>query len=87
MHALKAVFFVRDFGGNRARRDKSEFVGGQSYKGRKVKVQFSDGEVMMGYTPNYDSSLLGFFVFPADPESNAIKVFTINSSVKSVQLL
>ncbi|HUS46810.1 MAG TPA: hypothetical protein VM098_01730 [Phycisphaerae bacterium] len=87
LNMLKAVFFVRDFAGNRAYHDKKDFVSGQPYKGHKVQVEFADGEVMMGYTPNYDCSLLGFFIFPADPDSNALRVFVVNSSVKSVRLL
>ena len=87
LNLLKAVFFVRSFAGNPSYRDKKGFPGDRPYEGRRVEVTFADGEVMLGSTPNYDSSMRGFFVFPADPKSNTIKAFAISANVKKVRLL
>jgi len=84
---LKAIFFVRDFAGDPDREDSTDFVPAQAYKGRKVKVQFIDGEIMMGYTNNYDTALPGFFIFPADSDSNTLRVFAVASSVAGVSML
>ncbi len=84
LRSLKAIFFVRDFWGNPQHEDKKYFMPRQPYQGRKVKVTFADGEVLLGATPNYDPHGLGFFVFSADPQSNTIKTFAVNSAVRAV---
>ncbi len=84
---LKAVFFVRDFAGNPGRDDRRDFIDGQPQLGHKVEVEFEDGEVLRGFTPDYKHGMPGFFVFPADTESNTQKVFAVSRAVKSVRLL
>ncbi len=84
---LKGVFFVRDFAGNPKRKDRDCFVEGQPYQGRAVQVEFQDGEVLLGYTPNYNPAMQGFFVFPADPDSNTIKAFAVMRAVRDVKML
>ncbi|MBS3733823.1 MAG: hypothetical protein KGY99_02745 [Phycisphaerae bacterium] len=87
MEDLKAVFFVRDYMGDRGRKDKDYFVDGLPYQGRRVEIHFTDGEVLLGYTPNYNPQMPGFFVFPADPDCNTLKVYAVASAVKEVRLL
>jgi len=82
---LKALFFVRDFDGNAAYTEKKGFFARQNH-GKKVMVEFKDGEVLFGYTLNYTSQGLGFFVFPGDPESNNEKVFVVHAATASVKL-
>ncbi|MDA8433292.1 MAG: hypothetical protein M0Z60_10075 [Nitrospiraceae bacterium] len=79
---LKAVFFVRDFSGNPAYREKKHFAAHQQPEGRRVEVTFvDDGEVLVGSTPGHEPGEPGFFVTPADPHSNNEKVFVISSSI------
>jgi hypothetical protein len=82
---LKALFFVRDFEGNAAYYEKKGFFARQNH-GKKVMVEFKDGEVLFGYTLSYTSQGFGFFVFPGDPASNNEKVFVIHSSTASIKL-
>jgi hypothetical protein len=84
MSDLKAVFFVRDFKGNPAYNESKYFKDGQRINGRKVRVSFKDGEVLVGSTMGYDPKREGFFLFPSDPQSNNIKVFVISSTVSKV---
>jgi hypothetical protein len=84
---LKAVFFVRDLAGNPAHHDKKDFEAGQAVPGRKIRVEFQDGEVMVGTTQGYQPSRPGFFVVPADPTSNIERCFVIAASTREVQLL
>ncbi len=84
IHSLKAIFFVRDFEGKSSRRDRTHFLPGQAYQGRKVEVMFKDGELLIGSTPTYGSEMQGFFIFPADPASNTIKVYAVNAAVKKI---
>jgi len=82
---LKAVFFVRDFAGDPAYDEKKGFHARQNH-GKKVLVEFADGETLYGYTLNYSSRGLGFFMFPGDPGSNNEKVFVVHAATRSVKL-
>ena len=82
---LKALFFVRDFDGNAAYKEKKGFFSRQNH-GKKVMVEFKDGEVLFGYTLSYTANGFGFFVFPGDPESNNEKVFVVHAATASVKL-
>jgi len=82
---LKALFFVKHFEGIPARQDSTDFSGAPPQSGRRVEVIFTDGERLVGTTTGYDPQRPGFFLFPADPQSNNIRVFIVTSAVKSVQ--
>ena len=84
---LKAVFFVRDFVGNFEYNERKEYVEGDKPSGRKIEVTFKDGEVLVGTTLGYDPSRPGFFLFPADPKSNNVRVFVVTTAVKKVRYL
>jgi hypothetical protein len=46
---------------------------------RKKALSFIDGEVVVGSTLGYDPKRQGFFIFPADPKSNKIRVYVVSS--------
>src|SRR5262245_46502435 len=80
---LKALFFVRDFNGDQMRVDRQEF--GSAPQGRKVVVTFHDGETLLGSTLGYRGEGHGFFVQPADPRSNNLRVFVAPGSTQQVR--
>jgi hypothetical protein len=80
---VKAVFFVRDFTGDSAYVEEKLFD--KPRHGRKIEVTFVDREVIMGSTLNYRPDGDGFFVLPADPRSNNIRVFVVSGSVRHVR--
>ena len=83
---LKGVFTVRSFEGdpeNRSRRHDVEQPG----LGKKIKVTFKDGEVVIGYTSGYSANRPTFFVFPADPDSNTERILVITAASTSVEFL
>ena len=84
---LKGLFFVKDFEGIPARQDDKDFSGAPPLSGLKVEVMFTDGEKIVGTTTGYDPQRSGFFLFPADPQSNNIRIFVVMSAVKNVQFL
>ena len=84
---LKAVFFVRDFTGNAMYDERKGYKEGDKPSGRKIEVTFRDGEVLIGTTLGYDPSRPGFFLFPADPKSNNIRIYAISTAVKKVRYL
>lgn len=84
---LKALFFVRDFQGNPSYDEHKKFLEDKRPIGRKVEVIFKDGEVLVGTTVGYDPHRSGFFLYPADPQSNNLRVFAVSASVRKVRYL
>jgi hypothetical protein len=84
---LKALFFVRDLTGSPAPRPRNEFESDKPVIGRKIRVAFEDGEVMIGTTHGYQAERPGFFVVPANPQSNTMRCFVIAASTREVELL
>jgi len=83
---IKAVFYVRTFEGNPSRAKPKDFSE-QSLKGVpgvKLKVTFEDGEVMYGTANAYAPGRKGFFITPADKNSNNERVYIVAESTKSV---
>lgn len=87
MKDLKAVFFVKDFAGNHTRRDLRGFVNApaETSQGKKIAVQFKDGELLCGYSLSYSPERVGFFMFPADPGSNNLRVFVVRTAARDVK--
>jgi hypothetical protein len=81
---LKAVFFVRDLAGNPARQDGQKFPSGDTTVGPHVEVRFRDGEVMVGTADSPTTDPLGFFLIPADHESNNLRVYVVAAATRVV---
>lgn len=82
---LKAVFFVKSFDGDPKQAERRGFFT-KYLQGKKVMVEFQDGEIMFGYTLSYSARGIGFFMFPGDPDSNNSKVFVVNQSTRRVKV-
>ena len=84
---LKAIFFVKTFEGQREHPGPDDFSMESFSKvpGLKVKVTFSDGEVMYGSTHGYAPNRKGFFIFPASKDTNNERVFVIKESTTAVE--
>ena len=87
MKDLKAVFFVRDFAGNPQHNERQEFAPNERTPGRKVRVEFLDGEVLLGYTMGYKPERPTFFLVPGDVTSNNERVLVVSQAVKAVTFL
>lgn len=84
---LKALFFVWDLFGDAHRRKRNSFEPGKPVPGRKIQVTFEDGEVMVGTTQGYQPGRPGFFVTPADTDSNIERCYVVTASTRQVTLL
>ncbi|MFL6278900.1 MAG: DUF6982 domain-containing protein, partial [Vicinamibacterales bacterium] len=80
---LKGVFFVRDFAGNPRYVERVDTE--HTQHGRRIEVTLLDDEVIAGRTLNYRADGHGFFVVPADPLANNIRVFIVSSAVRQVR--
>lgn len=84
---LKAIFFVKDYRGQPERKDKQEFDPSKPPMGRKIRVRFTDGEEILGTTQGYQAGRSGFFVIPADPDSNNERCFVVAAATQEVALV
>jgi len=92
---LKAVFHVRTFEGNRDHPPTRGRVGtvdeprfsSVMEQGRRVALQFNDGERLWGYAEMDQVPARGFFFFPTDPGDNNLRVYVVKSSLKEMVFL
>jgi hypothetical protein len=85
LRGLKAVFFVKDFDGDPEYKEQPESQ--RTGFGRRIQVEFKDGETLVGYSQGFTPGRPGFFVFPADPVSNNDRVYVLTEATKDVRLL
>lgn len=83
---LKAVFFVKDFAGDSQHKDDADATH-PAIGGRKIKVTFKDGEVIVGTTQGYQPGRPGFFVVPLDGKSNNERCFVVSAATQEVSFL
>lgn len=81
---LKAVFFVKDLVGDPRRVDRSDFDPDRPVVGQRVKVRFTDGELLVGTTETYDPGRKGFFLIPADAQSNIERCYVVVSATQEI---
>jgi hypothetical protein len=89
VHKLKAVFFVRDFVGNRDYMEDKTVMGEPARPGLVARVRFEDNESLEGITENTLELLSspGFFFWPADPESNNRLIYVIKNALIGFRVL
>lgn len=85
IETIKALFFVKDVEGNKDYNDtyKDVIKGG----GKRVLVEFHDGEIIVGYVLSYSPQRQGFNLVPADLNSNNERIFVVASAIKNVIFL
>ena len=82
---LKAVFFVKDFDGNKNHQD-AKGVDALPASGKKIRAVFKDGEIITGYTHVLNMDQPGLFLVPVDPKSNNERIFVIFSSLSKLEV-
>jgi hypothetical protein len=84
---LKALFFVKSFEGDPRHQKSNEVADAKAAGGRRIRVAFKDGEVMVGTTQGYDRTRPGFFVVPVDPGSNNERCFVVAAATQEVSFI
>jgi len=84
---LKAVFFVKSLAGNAKRQDLQGFLAAPAAtsQGKKLAIRFKDGELLCGYTLSHRPDRDGFFLFPADSESNNERIYVLVAAVIEIK--
>ena len=81
---LKALFFVKTFEGDPQHKKSNEPLPGPAGGGRRIRVVFKDGEVLVGTTQGYDRSRPGFFLVPTDASGNNERCFVVAAATQEV---
>ena len=86
---LKAVFFVKDFMGDKNYKKVRTFNVDIKItpSQRKLIVNFKDGEHLYGTSHSYGRYKIGFFMYPIDPKDNSERIFVVHSAVDSIRLM
>ncbi len=87
--SLKAVFFVKDFIGNKDYKKVRTFNIDCKItpSQRKLIVNFKNGEHLYGTSHSYGRYKIGFFMYPIDPKDNSERIFVVHSAVVNVRLM
>ena len=85
---LKAVFFVKDFAGDPKRHEARGFERAtvDVSRGKKIAIRFKDGELVFGFTLTYMPDRSGFFITPADPSSNNLRIYVLAHAMREVKV-
>jgi hypothetical protein len=84
---MKAIFWVKDYLGNRDFVARRDFDPGRSSQGRRAIVTFGDGEAIWGSVIEDDPSSLGFFFVPSDERDNNLKIFVVRKGLKELRFV
>ncbi|HWB39944.1 MAG TPA: hypothetical protein VG500_01735 [Gemmatimonadales bacterium] len=81
---LKALFFVKDLVGDAQRKDvlRLDAGDGRARGSFPIELEFADGERLVGLTVRYPPVRPFFFVLPADPASNNVRILINRAAVK-----
>jgi len=86
---LKAVFFVKDFIGDKDYQKvrtfdvKVKITPSQ----RKIIVDFEDGENLYGTCLSFGKYKKGFFLYPVDKKDNNNRIFVFHTAVEKIHLM
>jgi hypothetical protein len=78
---------VKDFLGDPKYVHLNEFNLEHPTIGVKIMVEFKDGEVLAGTTTGYDPKRWGFFILPADHDSNNERCYVVIAAAKYIRIL
>lgn len=83
---LKALFFVKTAGEAAPQGFRPAYLSSPdpAREGKQISVLFKDGERMEGYTLSYRPDKPGFFLYPAEPDSQHERVYVVAGAVAEV---
>lgn len=84
---VKALYFVKEFGGKPGYDEHREPLSGDQrlLGSRLVRIRFQDGEEQAGLMNRYPPNRPFFFLLPVDPESNNIRILVNRDAVAALE--
>jgi hypothetical protein len=81
---MKALFWVKDYLGNRDFIARRRFAESTDSERRAIAV-FEDGEEIWGTVGESTPDDRGFFFFPADRDDNNLRIFIVRSALRELR--
>jgi len=85
IEGMKAMFWVKDYLGNRDFVARRDFDPSKEPAGRRAVLTFLDGETVWGSVTEDDPTDPGFYFVPSDDRDNNIKIFIVRTSLKELR--
>src|SRR5262249_23025243 len=82
---MKALFWVKDYVGNREFVARRDFDPAGRAEGRRAVLTFLDGETIWGSVTEDDPSSPGFFFIPSDDRDNNVPLFLVRTAGKEMR--
>jgi len=84
---LKALFFVKDPGGNAEFQESFEATPGDArlVGAKRISARFDDGETIVGMTNRWPVTGDSFFMVPIDPKSNNLRILVNRTAVTQIE--
>ena len=86
VNQCKAVFFVRTFQGVPGYEEEKKFADDVPSGYKKIRVEFQDGERIVGKSLTYKEGRPWFFLEPADGNSNNERIYIPMTSVRDLKV-
>jgi len=88
LESVKAIYFVKEFmtDSQMSHRKPSSLLY-QAIPGRKVRVEFADGEALDGVATLQAAPTHGFFLTPLNPNSNNLQIYVNQKALKSFRFI
>lgn len=83
---MKALFYVKDYLGNRDFVARRQFAEAHAADRRAI-VRFKDGEEIWGVVADDSAEGDGFFFFPVDVADNNTRIYIIRSALEELRLV
>jgi hypothetical protein len=83
---LKALFFVKDHGGNAKHNEAAAATPGDArlVGGHKLAVRFQDGEIVVGVANRFPPLGKFFYMLPIDPKSNNLRILVNRDATAAI---
>ena len=82
---IKSIFFVKDFEGKK--HFSYEYKDNIPGAGRKIKIEYYDGEIIVGYVFGYSPKNQGLLMTPANLNGNNLRIYAVATAIKKSQFL
>lgn len=87
LEQLKGLFFLRDLEGDLGHAKSNLFEPRDQTPGYRIRIQFRDGEILNGFSQNYQPGRSGFLVVPADRLSNTERAYIVTAAAADISFL
>ena len=81
VEGLKGIFFIKTRAGN-PHHDQRKAFDDHAGPEKPIWVLFTDGEALAGWSSSASSLKNGFYLVPADPDSNLERAYVFHSAVE-----